>query len=51
MKLGTKPENPFTKIDKAAEFLLVVVQLVTYVVVEADKVVVGRLSAHGMREK
>ena len=48
MKLGTKPENLFTKIDRVEEFLVAVVELGTYVVVDADKVVVGRLSAPGM---
>ena len=51
MKLGTRPENIFTNIDKAEEFLVAVVELGKYVVVEADKVVVGRLSAPGMIAK
>ena len=51
MKLGTKPENLFTKIDNVAECLVVVVELGKYVVVEAEKVVVGRLNAPGMIAK
>ena len=51
MKLVTNLENLFTKIDNAAECLVVVVELGKYVAVEADTVVVGRLNAPGMIAK